>query len=197
MRKSLKYIDIVEFINFWVRRFVFKPFLRYILNICISFNLFLISVVLCHTPQCSQYYLLVKVDKTNWFTYRFTFRRSHHLTSANTINNQYISYDSQGYLYPGTKNHYHSIVSVYNIIHDEDLDDESVTNPYLTPIYEAWVHLKNCSSYRRRMEGMTMTHVDVVDKTLITICSFTFILSNRGKELYWLNLYPEYKMLVS
>lgn len=36
-----------------------------------------------------------------------------------------MSYDSQGYLYPGTKNHYHSIVSVYNIIHDQHL--ESVT----------------------------------------------------------------------
>uniref|UniRef100_A0A8W8MIS0 EGF-like domain-containing protein n=2 Tax=Magallana gigas TaxID=29159 RepID=A0A8W8MIS0_MAGGI len=64
-------------------------------------------------------------------------RESHDGTSSNAVNNQYISYDSQGYLHPGTKNHYHSIVSVYNIIHDEDLDDESVTNPYLTPVYEA------------------------------------------------------------
>lgn len=56
-------------------------------------------------------------------------------TSSNTVNNQYLSYDSQGYLYPGTKNHYHSIVSVYNVTHDEDVEDESVTNPYLTPIY--------------------------------------------------------------
>lgn len=62
-------------------------------------------------------------------------RGSHDGTSSNTVNNQYLSYDSQGYLYPGTKNHYHSIVSVYNVTHDEDVEDESVTNPYLTPIY--------------------------------------------------------------
>lgn len=78
-----------------------------------------------------------KLYNTSWFTYRFTFRESHDGTSSNEVNNQNISYDSQGYLHPGTKNHYHSIVSVYNIIHDEDLDDESVTNPYLTPVYEA------------------------------------------------------------
>lgn len=80
---------------------------------------------------------LSKSYKTNWFTYRFTFRESHDGTSLDTVNKQHISYDSQGYLYPGTKNHYHSIVSVYNIINDEDLDDKSVINPNLTPINEA------------------------------------------------------------
>lgn len=65
-----------------------------------------------------------KLYKTNWFTYRFTFRESHDGTSSNTVNNQHISCDSQGYLHPGTNNHYHSIVSVYNIIKDKDLDDE-------------------------------------------------------------------------
>ena len=121
-----------------MRRFVFKSFLRYILNMPISFNLFYISVIL-YVTRHSVHNIIYwsKLYKTSWFTYRFTFRESHDRTSSNTIDNQHISYDSQGYLYPGTKNHYHSIVSVYNIIHDEDLDDESVTNPYLTPIYEA------------------------------------------------------------
>lgn len=43
-------------------------------------------------------------------------RESHGGTSLNTVNHLHISYDSHSYLYPGTKNHYRSIVQSYMCI---------------------------------------------------------------------------------
>ncbi|XP_065930046.1 uncharacterized protein [Magallana gigas] len=51
--------------------------------------------------------------------------------TSNTLNNQYlrVTFERE---YSRTENHYHSIMSVYNVAHYDE--DQSMANPYITPI---------------------------------------------------------------